>query len=103
MAYVTCEADATEPQLVDDAGEVLPAATVAGTGDRTPQVLTFETVMIVVVLTFWKVMVTGAATAGAAMARLAITERTAMVFITLTPLNGYVYGLASHDHSSILR
>jgi hypothetical protein len=64
----------------------MPAATVVGVGDRTPQELIFETVMTVVVLTFWKVMVTGAATAGAAIARLAITERTAITFIMMKSL-----------------
>jgi hypothetical protein len=67
MAYVTCEADTKLPQSVLDAAEILPALTVTGAGDRTPQVLIFETVMGVVVLTFWKVRVTGAATAGTAI------------------------------------
>jgi hypothetical protein len=84
MVYVTCEAETAGPQSVLDAAEVLPTRTVVGVGERTPQVLTFETVMGVVVLRFWKVMVTGAATAVAAMARLAIAERIVIAFIIMT-------------------
>jgi hypothetical protein len=86
MAYVTCEDVAVDPQSVLDGGEVLPRATAAGGGDRTPQVLTCETFMVVVVLTFWKVRVTGAATAGADMARLEIIKRTAIIFMMMTSL-----------------